>query len=104
MLTESVEQAADLVAAANTIVASDRGSGVYELTVSGVNGAEAYSRCLTYLQGLSVVDAVSVQSARAGQVRYLLQLNALPQYLEDTLNSGRVLERNEPEGDYALRQ
>jgi len=104
LLTESVEQAADLVAAANTIVASDRGSGVYELTVSGVNGAEAYSRCLTYLQGLSVVDAVSVQSARAGQVRYLLQLNALPQYLEDTLNSGRVLERNEPEGDYALRQ
>jgi hypothetical protein len=52
---------------------------------------------------LSVVDAVSVRSARAGQVRYRLQLNALPQYLEDTLNSGRVLEREEPDGDYFLR-
>jgi hypothetical protein len=103
LLTESVEQAADLVAAANTIAAADRGSRLYELTVNGVNGSEAYSRCLAYLQGLSVVDAVSVRSARAGQVRYRLQLNALPQYLEDTLNSGRVLDREGPDGDYVLR-
>lgn len=103
LLSESVEQAADLVAAENTIAAADRSNSLYELTVNGINGAEAYSRCLAYLQGLSVVKAVSVHSARAGQVRYKLQLNALPQYLEDTLNSGRVLEREEPDGDYFMR-
>lgn len=103
LLTESVQQAADLIGAANSIAAADRGSRLYELTVSGINGAEAYSRCLSYLQGLSVVDRISVHSALAGKVRYHLHLNALPQYLEETLDAGRVLERDEPGGDYYLR-
>jgi hypothetical protein len=102
LLAESIQQAADQIAAANTIAASDRGSTFYLLTVNGIGGADEYARCLTYLESLSVVDRVTVESARAGQVRYRLQLNALPQYLEDTLASGRVLKRDDPDDDYLL--
>lgn len=102
LLGESVQQAADLVAAANTIAASDRGRASYLLTVNGVGNSDEYARCLTYLESLSVVERVTVEYAQAGQVRYRLELNALPQYLEETLTGSRVLEQVEPEGDYLL--
>lgn len=101
-LAESVQQAADMIASANSIAHSDRGAWVQELLVTGLGQQEDYSRCLAYLQGLSVVTDVGVVSAEPGTVKFRLELNALPQYLEDALLDGRVLEFDEKEQSYLL--
>jgi hypothetical protein len=92
----------DQIAAANTIAATDLGSWLHELTVSGLNGAEDYHRCLAYLQAISVVEGVSVVSARQGNVTFGLELSALPRYLEEVLNSGQTIEFDVIEGTYSL--
>jgi hypothetical protein len=101
-LTESMQQAADRVAAANTIAATDLGTWVHELTVHGLGGSEDYRRCLGYLQGLSVVDHVAVVAAREGEVTLRLQLSALPRYLEEKLHEGQVIGFDEDERNYHL--
>lgn len=103
-LSESMQQAVDQLAAANTIVASDLGESAMELEVAGIIGAEEYSRCLAYLQGLSVVDRVSVVSATRGSVVFALSLNALPQYLEAAIEQGRTLALDESTGRYRLQE
>ena len=103
-LTQSLQEAVDLVAAANTIAASDLGTQMHELTVAGLGNADDYQRCLDYLQQLSVVNQVSVVSAQPGNVTFRLELNALPQYLEETLLAGRFLEFDEDELNYILLQ
>lgn len=101
-LTESVQQAADLVAAANTIAATDLGTWRYDLTVQGLGNSEEYRRCLGYLQQLGVVNHVTVVSARAGEVRFRLELSALPGYLEESLLEGQVIGFDEDERSYYL--
>lgn len=103
-LTQSMQEAVDLVAAANTIAASDLGTWEHELTVTGLGGTGDYERCLAYLQQLSVVNQVAVVSAQPGNVTFRLELNALPQYLEETLLGGRYLEFDEDELNYSLLQ
>jgi hypothetical protein len=103
VLSESVQQAADLVAEANTISAADQGRWMHELAVRGMVGADDYSRCLAYLQTLSVVEQVRVLNAGGGLVRFSLELNASPQYLEDALSSGSMLEFIDSEDAYLLR-
>jgi hypothetical protein len=99
-LTESLNQAIDRVAAANTIAASDLGFSVMEITVGGLRNAAAYQRCLAYFQQISVVESVDVVSARRGTVVFRLGLNALPDYLLEALDSGGVLEFNEDDDRY----
>jgi hypothetical protein len=103
-LTQSMREAVDLVAAANTIAASDLGAQLHELTVTGLGNADDYGRCLGYLQELSVVNQVSVVSAQPGNVTFRLELNALPQSLEDALIGGGVLQFDEVELNYSLLQ
>jgi len=103
-LIQSMQEAVDLVAAANSIAAADLGAQLHELTVAGLGNADDYQRCLGYLQQLSVVNRVSVVSAQPGNVTFRLELNALPQYLEETLQSGRFLEFDEDELSYFLPQ
>ena len=103
-LIQSMQEAVDLVASANSIAASDLGAQLYELTVAGLGNADDYQRCLGYLQQLSVVNQVSVVSAQPGNVTFRLELNALPQYLEETLLAGRFLEFDEDELNYILLQ
>jgi len=102
VLTESMQQAVDRIAAANSIAASDLGSWLHELTILGLNGAKDYQRCLAYLQGISTVERVSIVSARQGSVTFALELNALPRYIEEVLNSGHTLEFDENEEEYFL--
>lgn len=104
VLGESMQQAVNLVAEANTIIAADQGRLLHEMTVTGIAAANDYTRCLAYLQKLSVVEQVRVISASAGRVRFSLQLNALPQYLDDALSSGATLEFIDSEDAYLLRQ
>ena len=101
-LAENVQQAADLVATANTIAASDLGTSVYDLTVTGLSGAADYARCLAYLRQLEIVDRVAVLSARPAAVEFRLELNALPRYLEEALLSGTVMGFDEARGQYFL--
>jgi hypothetical protein len=103
VLTKSMQQAIDLVAAAKTIAAADLGSWMYELTVAGLADADDYGRCLGYLQQLSVVKHVFVVSAQRGSATFRLQLNALPQYLEDVLQGGQFLGFDEDEHNYFLQ-
>ena len=103
-LTQSMREAVDLVAAANTIAASDLGTQLHELTVTGLGNPDDYRRCLGYLQELSVVNQVSVVSAQPGNVTFRLELNALPHYLEDALIGGGVLQFDQYELNYSLLQ
>ena len=102
-MTESLQQAVDLIAAANTIAASDLGATVHQLTVNGIRNSDDYTRCLAYLQQLGVVSEVSVVSAQPGNVTFSLELNALPRYLEDALLSGRFLGFDETRNSWSLR-
>jgi hypothetical protein len=103
-LTQSMQQAVDLVAAANTIAATDLGNWTHELNVAGIGNAGDYARCLGYLQQLSMVNRVSVVSAQPGSVAFRLELGALPQYLEETLLGGQFLGFDEDEHNYYLLQ
>ena len=101
-LTQSMQQAIDRIAAANTIAASELGLWGYQLTIGGLGNAHDYQRCLAYLQSLSVVNHVSVISAGQGNVVFKLELSAVPQYLEEALGTGRFIELNEDNGKYFL--
>lgn len=102
-LAESLQQAIDQVAAANTIAASDLGTWVHEMTVTGLKSADDYRRCLGYLQGLNVVSHASVVSARPGSIVFRLELNALPQYLDEALASAQIIGFDEEEGHHVLQ-
>jgi hypothetical protein len=104
VLSESVEQAVDRVAEANSIIAADQGRWLHELTIAGIAGANDYTRCLAYLQTFSVVEQVRVVMASAGRVRFSLELNAVPDYLVEALSSSTMLEYIDSEDAYLLRQ
>jgi uncharacterized protein len=103
-LTAAVHQAVDQIAAANAIAAGDLGSWQQEVTVDGLHRAEDYQRLLAYLQGLSVVEGVSVVSARPTAVTFRLELGALPKYFEEAVAAGGVVEWVESESQYRLRE
>lgn len=101
-MADSMQLAVDRVAEANTIAATDLGTWMHPLEVAGLGSAADYSRCLGYLQQLNVVDGVSIESARAGSVIFMLELNALPEYLDDALRDGQVLAADEEGRGYYL--
>ena len=103
-LGNSMHEAVNLVASANTIAAIDQGKWLYELTVNGIGSADDYRRCLDYLQNLSIVDRVSVTAASRGIVHFSLDLNAMSLYLDETLASGHVLEFYAAQNSWSLRQ
>jgi hypothetical protein len=84
-LSDSMQEAVNRIAEANTIAATDQGKWLHELTVTGIRGADDYRRCLSYIQNLSIVDRVSVTAASRGTVRFSLELNAMPIYLDEVL-------------------
>jgi len=90
-LQEGIHQVADQVAAANAIAVSDQGIWTIDLTIGGLNDANAYARCIDYLQNLSLVNAVDVLGADPGRVHFRLQLNASQEYLTEAFRQGTVL-------------
>jgi hypothetical protein len=101
-LEEGMHMAINEVAAANSIAASDQGQSLFLMSVIGLANADDYVRCLAYLQGLSLVDHVMVEKAGPGRVKFGLTLNALPDYLLTTLESGNVLAATESESEFLL--
>ncbi|NIM69005.1 MAG: DUF2066 domain-containing protein [Xanthomonadales bacterium] len=101
-LVEGVHALADRVAAHQSIEALSEGAWPLELAVSGFRDAGDYARILAYLEGLSLVDAVRIVAAAPGEVRFGLVLNAPPDYLKASLDSGGVLVKALSGSDYRL--
>ncbi len=101
-LTQGMHQAIDEIAAVDSIAAADQGKWSFEMTVSGLATAGDYARCLSYLQGLSLIDHVRVSSAGPGKVHFVLSLNALPDYLVRALAADSILAASASEGEYIL--
>lgn len=101
-LVEGMNRAIDELVAVQSIAAADRGSWQHDLTVTGLNRAGDYARCLAYLQRLSLVEHVSVRSATPGRVVFSLSLTTLPDYLLTTFQSDGLLTTTAVEGVYML--
>ena len=91
-LAEGLQWAIDGVAASSAIQADELFASSRDVTVTGLNSSADYQACLAYLQGVAVVDGVTVRSARPGEVTFGLALNALPQYLLESLERDGLLE------------
>jgi len=103
VLQQGLNQAINQVVAASSIAAADSGEWMVDITVTQLTNGADYARCLAYLQGLSVVENVSVKNAEAGKVQFSLTLNAAPQYLQQYLQSGKTLVAGSFEGEYQLQ-
>jgi len=101
-LVDGMNQAIDDISAVNSIAASDQGHWRFEIAVTGLTSAGDYARCLSYLQGLSLVDSVGVMAAGPGRVHFVLSLNALPDYLLRALVSGGRLAASATQGEFVL--
>jgi len=102
VLQQGLNLAIDQVVAAGSIAATDSGEWRVDITVTQLANSNDYARCLAYLQGLSVVESVAVNSAKAGKVQFSLQLNAAPEYLQQYISAGRTLAPSGIEGEFQL--
>ena len=102
-LIDGLQKAVDQVASSSAIGASDLGTWHQELTVTGLRSAVDYQQCLTYLQGIDIVEDVAVMSARPSAMTFKLELSALPRYLEEVFEDGSVLEAGELDSTYVFR-
>jgi hypothetical protein len=101
-LVQGVHEAVNTIAGNNTIAASATSDFSHVLEVGGLRNAADYARCLNYLNGLSVVNAVDVEAATPGRVRFRVKMNAAPEYLMSALDSDGVLERGMSATEYVL--
>lgn len=101
-LADGVHQLTDLVASVNSIGPAGLGIWQVELLVAGMHSGQDYARCLNYLQGLSLVDDVSVLQAGPAGVRLVLALNADPDYLQRAIVRDGVLESGEQDNEFRL--
>lgn len=101
-LVDGLHRLTDLVAARDSIAPSAQGDWQAEIRVLGFRGAPDYASCLTYLESLSVVERVVVAEAGLGTVRFRLDLNATPEYLERELQRDRVLVAGPVDSEYWL--
>jgi hypothetical protein len=104
VLTASMQQVVDEIAAVDAIAAAEQGKWVHQISVGGLTGSEDYVRCLAYLESLNIVDEVAVTAADPASVSMALVLNAAPEYLQQALDDDRVLESEDGSGHYVLQQ
>ncbi len=102
-LVEGLNRAIDQVASSNAIAATDQGVWTRDLTIAGLNSSVEYQACLAYLQGIGLVDRVSVLYARPEGMTFRLELNAAPGYLDDAFARTGTLEPGEEEGLFLFR-
>lgn len=101
-LAEGMHTALGNIAAGNSIAAADQGSWSVEITVTGLQNATDYARCLAYLEGLSVVEKVRVVRAGPGRVHFNLGLKALPEHFASAIAEDGVLAPGASDGEYSL--
>lgn len=77
--------------------------GETSITVEGVTGLEDYARVMAYLEGLTQVRGVRLDTVRPGALELVLEVDGGPRGLAQALAMGRVLEADgEAEGLYRL--
>jgi hypothetical protein len=101
-LADGLHRLIDVVAARDSIRGGGLEGAQAELSIAGLNGPDDYARCLAYLEQLSMVDAVVVESAQPGQVGFRLELNAEPQFLVEVLRRDGFLTPGNEAGAYRL--
>jgi hypothetical protein len=101
-LTDGLQRLTDIVAEADSIRSVAGQSWNHRIRVRGLGGAEAYARALAYLEGLSLVEELVIESAARGQVGFALLLNAEPRYLDEIIIRDRVLAPGVEAGTYLL--
>ena len=99
-LAQGTHWMADRIAEANTIAATEQGLRMIDIVVGELDSADDYAACLGYLQGLSLVNAVSVLGAEPGQVNFRLEINAPADYLSETFDRGTILLPAKAGSDY----
>ena len=99
-LSEGIHRMTDQLAASNAISVSEQGQASVEFAIGGLNGANAYVRCLEYLNGISLVTAVEILAAKPGQVHFRLQLNAPYERLVEAFYRGSVLSPSRAGSNY----
>lgn len=104
VLTASMQQVVDEIAAVNAIAAAAQGKWVHQISIGGLTSSEDYVRCLAYLESLNIVDEVAVTAANPASVSMAVVLNAAPEYLQEALDGDRVLESEDGSGHYILQQ
>ncbi len=102
-LVALLQSAIDQVVAVSAIAAGDLGTWRVDLPLSGLRGAGDYQASLAFLQGLSIVEDVTVRAAAPGQVTFEVTLNAAPRYLQDAIAAGTVLEYDAETDGYRVR-
>jgi hypothetical protein len=101
-LEQGVQQLADLVATINAIGPAGQGRFQAELILTGLAGSDDYARSLGYLEGLGVVDGISVTGIDPAGLRLVLDLNAAPSYLDGILRQDGLFEAGEAPGSWRL--
>lgn len=99
-LVEGVHQLTDLVASVNSIGPAGQGRWESDVLIAGLREADDYARCLNYLEGLSLVDGVTVTRAGESGVGFRLVLNAEPDYLYNELRRGGRLQPSDERDVY----
>ncbi len=102
-LVDGLQQAIDEISVVNSITAADQGHWNFEITVTGLLTGADYTRCLSYLQAVSMIDRVRVSEAGPGWVHFILNLNALPDHLLQTLAADRIVAASPTAGEYVLQ-
>ena len=90
-LTDGLHRLTDIVAEADSIRSVAGRTWNYQIVVQGLADAASYARTLTYLEELSLVERLTVESAAPGRVGFALELNAEPRYLDEIIIRDRVL-------------
>ncbi|MBT8430307.1 MAG: DUF2066 domain-containing protein [Gammaproteobacteria bacterium] len=101
-LTDGLHRLTDIVAARDSIRSLSDRLWTHQIFVRGLDGPEAYARCLNYLQSLSLVERVAVATASPGQVGFSMELNAEPSYLREFIIRDKVLEPGAEQSTYRL--
>jgi hypothetical protein len=101
-LTNGLHRLTDIIAESDSIRSVAGETWNHRIVVSGLEGADDYARCLSYLGELSLVDKLSVETASPGQVGFALVINAEPQYLEEVIIRDRVLAPGVERDSYLL--
>jgi hypothetical protein len=90
-LVDGLHSLTDFVSRRDAIAASGQGNWLYEISISGFQGAADYANCLAYLEGLLVVDRVNIREAGKGVIRFSLELNTMPEFFEDEVARNNFL-------------
>lgn len=101
-LVDGLHRLTDFVASRDAIALSGQGQWQTEIKVVGIRDTSDYASCLAYLESLDVVEAVNLLEVHNGMIRFMLDLNALPQYFRNAIERDELLMPADAQNEYIL--